>query len=433
MGQPRKRDKGVVDDGTGTQWASPEHSDADIELQPQDDLDYQPDPDWGTRFVFPKSRFAAAVHSIEKANRRLARSGVEERFTYEFKESVENRDGREYQIVTVTLNRPRIGFAGWVFTGAHDFTPDGDVISHKLGEDTPDVTESRCDYCGKTRHRGRVYTLHSETEGDKQVGKSCLRLFLGVTPEGLWALTSDAGLDENDDETDMTWYTANDQVLPATDMLAVAINLSDGGTNFVPRSRASRENPATADKVLDAWDAHKEAFTPEDTELAKNVQEWLAGEPEDGDYISNLKAALVSKTGEPKHVLRKHVPLAVSAVSAYQRAQEKAIAKKVLDDAKQSYTPGFIAEQGEKFAGVGGKVLRTRRVDGTYGTTTIVTLVTDDGHQTTWFASGYKEFQPGQKVTIAGTVKGHDEYDGADQTIITRAKLTDPDTGEKLG
>jgi len=62
--------------------------------------------------------------------------------------------------------------------------------------------------------------------------------------------------------------------------------------------------------------------------------------------------------------------------------------------------------------------------EGYYGHTDIVKFKDNDGNQFTWFASGYTDLARGDRMSIKGTVKKHDEYRGIKQTVLTRCKYT---------
>ena len=60
--------------------------------------------------------------------------------------------------------------------------------------------------------------------------------------------------------------------------------------------------------------------------------------------------------------------------------------------------------------------------EGDYGLTTILKLADESDNILTWFASGSKSYQKGDKVSLKATIKKHDEFKGVKQTVITRAK-----------
>lgn len=57
-----------------------------------------------------------------------------------------------------------------------------------------------------------------------------------------------------------------------------------------------------------------------------------------------------------------------------------------------------------------------------YGWTTLLVLDTPGG-AVKWFASTAVTAQPGDTITLKGTVKAHDEYEGEKQTVVTRCKI----------
>ncbi len=54
----------------------------------------------------------------------------------------------------------------------------------------------------------------------------------------------------------------------------------------------------------------------------------------------------------------------------------------------------------------------------------IVKMRDGDDNVFTWFASGYQNLKRGDRVSVRGTIKKHDEYQGTKQTILTRCKVT---------
>lgn len=83
-----------------------------------------------------------------------------------------------------------------------------------------------------------------------------------------------------------------------------------------------------------------------------------------------------------------------------------------------------------EFEGVVGDVLETEgeiiRIGGyatQYGYTSILTIQSKEGNAIVWKTSTIPQVYEGDKVTIRGRIKQHTEYNGLNQTIITRAKL----------
>ena len=147
-----------------------------------------------------KSSLPEALKRIDKANRRLERAGITERFEVTTREYLHRDENSAVltEMVGLTLNRPSISYEGWAFVGAHQSTPDGNIVSYGSGERAVDM---RCEHCGHNRPRSAVYTLRHESGDTAQVGSSCMKDFLGIAPAGLWALTADpVDVDELDEK-----------------------------------------------------------------------------------------------------------------------------------------------------------------------------------------------------------------------------------------
>jgi len=89
-----------------------------------------------------------------------------------------------------------------------------------------------------------------------------------------------------------------------------------------------------------------------------------------------------------------------------------------------SLAGGFFAEVGEK-VNTSVTLIKQGGFDGAYGYTHIYTFLSADKHVLVWFSTKDIDVEIGQIVNIRGTVKGHKEYNGTKQTIITRCKVSE--------
>lgn len=87
----------------------------------------------GYRYVYsiPTQNIGALRIRVGKANDRLAKAGVAERFTYTITPRIVThpRTDRTYETNEVQLNTPRISAGGWKFDGVHEQAANGQVIS----------------------------------------------------------------------------------------------------------------------------------------------------------------------------------------------------------------------------------------------------------------------------------------------------------------
>lgn len=416
------------DRSTG-EFGEHEHTAPDIELNAREEQEeWVPGP---PTYDMPLSRLPEAKKRIDRANRRLARAGVTERFSIEVEEYIHVPEGDVVGVAAarVTLNVPELSIEGWTFGGAHEMTADGHIINYGSTK----VTEMRCDHCGHARRRGKVYTVVNEDGEQRVVGSNCLAAFLGVRPEGLWSLTFDLEPKEGDDDADDIWKgSTGDQVVPALDLVGAALAASDDGQSFVPKSRASINTPSTAWKVESQLSAMVAAGEePQRRQQAETILAWVNDQPEgDSEYIDNLRSVLA---GKERWVGRKHFGIGVSAVSAYRNAQEWAARDAQRREAVEAvYQQGHVGEPGERFRDRPMKVMVVQVIPGDlYGPRTRIVLRDDEtGRQVLWWASGDRsdDWREGDEALVTATVSEHGQYLGADQTTVKRAKFAPADT-----
>jgi hypothetical protein len=407
-------------------------------------------------YVFPASRLGEAVAAIENANRRLVRAGVQAQFSYSTEESlvpvrVEGvATGTMKSMVILALSAPVLRFSGWEFIATLVHEEAGviarTVPGRSLDGFTP-ATDRTCDHCGTNRARKDTYlvrhvgstgpdgaVIEAGTGEVKQVGSNCLAAFLGIRPAGLWALEFelDASFTTGDD-SDARTGGVTDYRVPVTDVIAYALAASDGGASFVPRSAVAYGGTATVDIVrMMMWGtASQRADLAEqiaavegiDAALIEKVLDAAHSIEGDGDYPTNMR---ILASGE--YVDERNMALLVSAIGAWNRAEQREAQRTV----RAEITKGHLGVEGEKISDVGAVITGVRFTDGfRYDTTnTILTMIaTATGHQIKWFASSRLDYQQGDTVLITrATVKKHDTWQGTDETVITRAKLTKAET-----
>ena len=384
---------------------------------------------------------AEAQARIAKVNARLAKAGIEDRFeavnvvegTFEAKEG----DYPFQTTVTVDfmefeLNRPSIGYGGWTFAASVSFEEGGTLVNAVPGQDLTGWVRPEahlCEHCGTIRNRVKSFVLRNDETGEfMQIGSSCLTLFLGVKP-ALWAVGWELPEQSEASYSDFTPRSYDRNL-----WLAISLAVSENGAGFVSKGKAREwEQQSTSDLVMDVYspnrylmnrDASHAAWVAEMQAKAEGI---LAEQPEliaevieagqrvglDSDYGMNLAVVLESET-----VSGRGLGILTSVVGVYAREQAK--------EAERKATPkveGFLGEPKERIKDLPVTVTGLKYLDGAYGTTTLVSMRATSGHTVKWFASGVKEFGIGQELVIDATIKAHENYQGTDQTMITRAKV----------
>ncbi|OCI32803.1 hypothetical protein [Oerskovia enterophila] len=409
-----------------------------------DEQDQEPAP--GQVHVFASHRLPEAIERIEAANKRLARAGIEERFEFETTQDVrpvieQAPDGTQtthhMPFTTLTLNAPAISFSGYRFMAAVESEDAGLVTRVARGENldgwTP--TSMECAHCGRTQQRATTYLVQDEAGERTQLGSTCVQAFLGVRPTGLWALGYDPveGVGEDDDEPGAGSFSNGRSVTPVEDVLALSLAISHE-EGFVSRSRAEMTGEhATSGKVLAAiYPSPRER--PEERAWRERIRERAAQLTADGevDALRDYIEEGIDDDSDWGHNVRtvtrgewvgaKNLGLLVSAVSPWAWHKDR--------KAYVPPTPGFAAPVGEKVKGMGVTVAKVHHMtehdpyQRMEVTKTLLLMRDEAGHELKWFASRRQEVEVGAKITLTGgAVKSHGEYQGTDQTVLTRVKF----------
>lgn len=386
---------------------------------------------------FPAQYLPDYIAAIEKANRRLEKYGVEERFEYEVKhynKPTEKVGGMilSEDRVSLTLNSPSISHDGNTFLAVIEKEEAGFIT--KTGRDVelsgwrPD--SMKCEHCGQNRPRAKTYLIEGPDGVRRQIGSTCVDAYLGVKVEGLWAIGEDptANIQTGGSHSPNPAYMARE----TKHMIAYALAVSDNGENFVSRS-ASGFMAATADEIERAlWDNRKEDAEWR-AEMERKANEYLAnGRAEevlneiksiqgDGDYATNLRTVASGEYIKPSNA-----SLLVSGLSVYRRNREKA-----ARESQAPAAPGFVGEPKAKIAGIKAKVTNLFNTWGTDYVTgqavqrTKVTFRDENNHEIVWWASKViDDVEEGQEIEFkGGSVKKHDNFRGTDQTVVTRVKF----------
>lgn len=410
-------------------------------------------PTWGRK---------AALAKIDKANKRLARAGIEQRFEPIWAEprnvTRTRPDGSEviYEVQTLTLNHPVLAYEGWEFVASLDDTGNGMIVRSRPGAELngwrPEA--QRCDHCGKFRARTETYVVRNVETGELlQVGSSCMQNFLGIRPNGLWAIGFDPlAEDEQEDADDLfvSWGGASkrDEMHSTRQVIAAALILTRDGREYRPADFEASTSSAVKDVLWGYGGTSEEqqararlrqqvaelAASPKVDEVLAAVAAMKAGT----DYADNMRMLAGAEA-----VGYRHAGLMASAVKVWAKQQESQAVEKATPPKE-----GFLAEVGTQL-----KTLRTR--DGRAGVAVTVNKVfygsyfdpfgyerpnttlimrTEDGQTLRWRASTGLDLNFGDQMLLTGgSVKGHSQYDGHDQTDLQRVKfevVSNPDANE---
>lgn len=395
-----------------------------------DDTDTPADLD-RPRFTISPAELEATRAKFDKINARAVRRGFTGRLVLDVQGprtvSQTGESGLPVEIVvydvTVTGEAPR--YNGWRLLAALDWDPHAGLITRCApGVDTIDRTNLRkewCDHCETRRSRRKAYLVGDDDGSQMQVGSSCLKDFLGhhasvvfeseeSVSEQLFGELMVGGREEafsTDTVLGVAWAciktfgwvpSSHHADIPTRDRVHAVLH---------PHTRADREMAAALSPLI----AHL-------GDKAAEVRAFITSDDFSGasEYVVNLKAIIGADYVSPRNF-----GLLVSAPQAWARHHEQNLLRIAHREAAQNSK--HVGAKGDKIERE--LTLTTiRYIPGTFGTTSLYTFTDVDGNIFKWFSSNdVLEDREGGTFTIRGTVKEHDEYRGAKQTVLTRCRI----------
>lgn len=351
-----------------------------------------------------------------------------------------------YKVISVEGEAPK--FAGWKLLAAIEPQESGEnFVSCVPGETVPveyRTTGLHCDHCGASRRRKEIFVLGNEDGRFAQIGRNCLRDFLGgKSPEGIlacaawgFAVADAAGQAEGDEffggggcGGGETGYNLEEFVKTAAAVIrklgwvsrsAVASFEFGGGPAPTANVVEWLLTPPRTDKerreVQKFIDKHDFKLEERDEKLAIDALAWGNALPTDqGDYLFNLGVAC--RLG---FVRRKTVGIVASLIAAYQRHLDREAELRVQQQQnKKRIHLGFV---GERCGFEQVTIKSIRSFDSDFGVRTMIRFEDASGSVLVWWKSGDTDWEEGQTLDITGTVKKHEDWKGIPQTILQRVK-----------
>lgn len=372
-----------------------------------------------------REQYEATLAEVAKVNARAAKKGLSGEITFTgtptmvtVKDELTGIE-RTYEMMHVVLSGNPLKYQGWTFVATLDWDENaGLVVRTAPGVETVDrsgLREGFCDHCKTNRYRKETYLLTHEDGRQVQVGSTCIKDFLGLQVGISWLDTGSisAGFGVG------SW--ARDNGTEYVLALAWALIKLDG---YKPASASSSTKgdvfqvlypPKQITPEYREWAGRVRALAVEAVERAAEVRAFILSDDFSGEseYVRNLKAIAAAE-----YVSDKNVGILVSAPQAWARHLERTLIRE-----KETEAPSeWVGSVGDKLM-LTATIRGVRFIEGDWGTTVLYTLKGQDGNLYKWFAS--REAlgdETGVEVTIRATVKGHEEFRGMKETVLTRAK-----------
>jgi hypothetical protein len=341
---------------------------------------------------------------------------------------------------------------GWTFVGTLEHSDGANILRALPDQEIPArfrTVEPQCDHCGLERNRVDTYIVANEAGDYLQVGKTCLKDFVGHrSPEAIAGYLEQLSILwlEPGEEDILHWGKVTfDGYGYLTWLTYVAASIRLWG--WTPKSKASFEYPATA-VTAESWleDVAKPnnnlpngqvptkyggpqttrkgetiEITEPDKELAETAFQWAldleqrAALGSLNDYLWNLWVC-ASEASETEIFKFRQLGLAASIISAYTRERAKEIER--VDS-----TSEWVGQEGKRQEFAGLTVVDIKGWETDWGYQELYRLQDEAGNVLIWkTTSGSLEQGTTYygKATVKKDGKGHTTFRGEKQTVITR-------------
>lgn len=378
-------------------------------------------------YNIPEANFSSFVARIEKLNKRARKLNVEPIvYTVNAEKMVkyvaENHGVRRdvmMKVFDVSLDIPEIKLGGWSFVATIDHTEEtgnivrvspsfGGVLSAELRTCAPN-----CAHCRTQRMRSETFIVQNViTKEIKQIGRSCLKDFLGHDVVGFLARCEMIALASEAAEESESYGMGGGglEYYTLVEYVACVLRVVDA-KGWRSRSAAIPElgEFASADDAATMMFGMKsrkiaplsDEFYVRSEEVIEWAREYL--ETEDSDFAHNVRVVIKSD-----YVKSKNFGFAACVVMLWNK-------NKVAQQDQAVST--FIGEVGKPIDGQA-VVSKFLTFEGVYGRTYCYLLTTSEGNVIKYTSSKGLDVIVGDTVKFSSKVKDHSEYRGIKQTVI---------------
>jgi len=371
------------------------------------------------QMAFNKLVKRAKKLNVEPPTMTVGESFIEEITTGEDELGVRLKIFRKYFPIEVEGSAPKI--EGWSLCAKLEyFTETKNMIQSIPGFEAPEMYRERrcCDHCQTNRNRKHTFLVQHDDGRLLQVGRQCLKDFLGhKSPKALANYYSAIFefLNNNDfEETQCGLKTPRLYSIGEILALGAACIRQYGwvskkaaymNESLVPTASTLKENLHSTPGIKIERPIQ---IVPQDYESVVKTTEWIEHQVGNSNYIQNLKMIV----GEG-FVNWDNIALLVSAIGCCQRDTEK---QKLKKEQLASQHFGEIKERYDMLL----QVLYSRTTESEWGIGTMVKFKDPEGNLFTWFSSNELDVEDGDVWKCKATVKAHKEYKGRKETLLTR-------------
>ena len=314
---------------------------------------------------------------------------------------------------------------GWTVCAQIEHGEHGNIVTGFNHYDIPTAwykAPPKCDHCNTNRFRSVTYMVKHDSGEIRQVGKTCLHDYTGISPEAtaLWASVTD--LEDTGYAEKEEWETTlhGQRMFQTRHILACAIDEieKDG-------YRKADDRNSTKEAVITAV-THDHTPSEKGLSRADEIIKWAlaraelddTGAQHGLDRVDNIERdcfpLVKSGYAKTKHIGR----LAYLPMYYTKYLEKKALEEqRNTDKAKSQY----IGNVGDRIRITVANAETVTSWETMWGTTWLEKIKDESGNVYIWKTSACTDIKPGK--TLTGTVKDHSEFNGEKQTVLTRCKV----------
>jgi len=333
------------------------------------------------------------------------------------------------QVVILALEGEIVQIQGYTFVARldHNLDPNGtsNIVYSMPGETlAPEqrLAPANCDHCKWQRNRKDTYIFRCDADGTLiQVGRTCLKDFFGHDPMKLIRRAQfitkiidtvrEAGLGGEA-------YMTNRRTIDLQTFLAYTVScIAAGGWTSGKDAWGDNSKMSTRDQACNTM-FHYDPIdfpTAADHAAAEQVIEYvLTLDPAKSDFNFNMV-----QMAKLEVIDYKATGIAAAMVFCYNRHLEQE-AKKALAPVQKDHSTSLHVGALKERLTLAVTILSSRSHDGEFGTYYITRMVDATGN--VYVSFGAYKAEPGDNVSVRGTVRRHDEFQNVKQTVLNRVK-----------
>jgi hypothetical protein len=360
-------------------------------------------------YLIPSQNVSNLIAKIEKLARKAEKLGCEKP-TYvvgstEFIKKIdENREVYYVQYTNIDVDGVAPSLNGWKFIGTIEAVDNASIVKSVPGYEIPDsyryVNPCACDHCGINRYRTETFIVRSEQNEHKQVGRSCLKDFLGhASPEQyaqyasmLIELQNSSEDSDSDSGSYITGYSVKE--------IVAAAHFSINAWGYRKSEFENSTRGTVCSHLFTKKQDEKFSLTQENFEIATAAIEWMT-QQSGSEFLNNL--AVYSKQ---EIVKSNAIGYLCAGVMMYLRALDQLKAVKSKKDGVVSGIIGAIGQKIEARCTVISAKKFERQSYSYYdsGVSQVLILKTENGNLIKMFSSNLY-IQEDDVVIVSGKIK----------------------------